>query len=136
MRVTIAGHSFYLEPSEVERAMSGIKPEPISGESVRIGRRSFPIKQVGAVITRQDRRDFSAAEVSRALRKMGFACKPAPAPEPPTLSEPAPMPTTLLDDAGMDAPEPTDMTSPMIAPPAAPQPAMGFLSSMDGFPRV
>jgi hypothetical protein len=28
--------------------------------------------QVGAVVTRQDRRDFSAGEVMRAMRALGF----------------------------------------------------------------
>jgi hypothetical protein len=30
--------------------------------------------QVGAVLTRQDRRDFSAEEVFRAMRALGFVC--------------------------------------------------------------
>ena len=34
MRCTIAGYSFNLIPSEVERALSGIDPEPVQGESV------------------------------------------------------------------------------------------------------
>jgi hypothetical protein len=79
MRVTIAGHSFYLQAGEVERAMTGVVPETLSGESVRIGSHTYPVKQVGAVVTGQDRRDFSAAEVSRALRRLGFTCGSAPA---------------------------------------------------------
>jgi hypothetical protein len=93
MRCTIAGHSFYLQASDVEYAMRGVKPEPVSGESVRIGRHVYPVKQVGAVVTRQDRRDFSAAEVSRALRRLGFTCLPAASessagPEAPETGEP------------------------------------------------
>ena len=76
MRCTIAGCSFYLQASDVERAMSGIKAEPVSGACVRVGRRWYPVEQVGAVITGQDRRDFSAAEVTRALKKLGFTCSP------------------------------------------------------------
>jgi hypothetical protein len=75
MRCTIAGYSFYLQTSDVEQAMKGVKTEPISGECVRIGRRWFPVKQVGAVITRQDRRDFSGSEVTRALQSLGFTCR-------------------------------------------------------------
>jgi len=78
MRCTIAGHSFYLQPSDVEKAMAGIKPEPIPGACVRVGRRWYPVKQVGAVVTGQDRRDFSGVEVSRALLSLGFACLDAP----------------------------------------------------------
>lgn len=56
--------------------MKGIKPEPVTGESVIIGRRHYPVKQVGQVITRQDRRDFSATEVLRAMAQLGFTCRP------------------------------------------------------------
>jgi hypothetical protein len=78
MRCTIAGHSFYLQASDVEKAMSGVKPEPIPGACVRVGRRWYPVKQVGAAVTRQDRRDFSGVEVTRALQSLGFACSPTP----------------------------------------------------------
>ena len=90
MRVTIAGCSFYLQASEVVALMKDIKAEPVTGESVKIGRRNYPIKQVGAVITKQDRRDFSAADVTRAMEKLGFTCSPAPAPEPAPVAEPEP----------------------------------------------
>ncbi|WP_424643269.1 SCO5918 family protein [Embleya sp. AB8] len=81
MRCTIAGQSFHLRKNEVESAMSGVKAEPITGESVRIGRRTYPVKQVGSVITGQLPRDFSAAEVVRALTKLGFTVNPAEAAE-------------------------------------------------------
>ncbi|CAM5734104.1 hypothetical protein SBADM41S_04569 [Streptomyces badius] len=60
MRCVIARFPFDLTKSGVLESMKGIKPEPVSGESVIIGRRTYPVKQVGQVITRQDRRDFSA----------------------------------------------------------------------------
>ncbi|MFI1154460.1 SCO5918 family protein, partial [Streptomyces sp. NPDC020817] len=31
--------------------------------------------QVGQVVTRQDRRDFSAGEVVRAMTQLGFTCR-------------------------------------------------------------
>ncbi len=65
--------------------MAGVDPEPVTGEAVKIGRRVYPVKQVGAVITRQDRRDFSAAQVIRAMKGLGFTCLPAPVPEPPAV---------------------------------------------------
>jgi hypothetical protein len=86
MRFTIAGVSFHLQQSEVERAMSGIKAEPVTGESVKIGRRTYPIKQVGSVITGQRPQDFNTPEVVRALTKLGFTCLPA------AVAEPAPQP--------------------------------------------
>jgi hypothetical protein len=82
MRCTIAGHSFYLLLSGVEAAMKGVMPEPVTGACARIGRHWYPVKQVGAVVTLQDRRDFSGAEVYRALQSLGFTCSPTP-PEAP-----------------------------------------------------
>lgn len=75
MRCVIARFPFDLTKAGVLDTMKGVKPEPISGDSVIIGRRHYPIKQVGAVITRQDRRDFSAGEVTRAMRLLGFTCR-------------------------------------------------------------
>ncbi|WP_330328561.1 SCO5918 family protein [Streptomyces sp. NBC_00536] len=80
MRCVIARFPFELTKSGVLASMKGVKPEPVTGESAIIGRRTYPVKQVGAVITRQDRRDFSAAEVTRALSALGFTCRAAAAP--------------------------------------------------------
>ncbi|WP_329125747.1 SCO5918 family protein [Streptomyces sp. NBC_01465] len=86
MRFVIARYPFEFTKLEVETAMKGVKPEPVTGESVIINRRTYPVKQVGEVITRQDRRDFTAAEVTRAMTSLGFTCRsaaasvPAPAP--------------------------------------------------------
>lgn len=77
MHVTLAGRTFYLTPVDVEQALGGVEPEEISGMSVTIGGTTYPLMQVGALISHQDRRDFSAAEVLRALRKLGFTCHPA-----------------------------------------------------------
>ncbi|MFG2831723.1 SCO5918 family protein [Streptomyces sp. NPDC048434] len=75
MRCVIARFPFELTKSGVLESMKGIKPEPGTGESVIIGRRHYPVKQVGQVVTRQDRRDFSAAEVLRAMTQLGFTCR-------------------------------------------------------------
>jgi hypothetical protein len=75
MRVTIARRHFYFHRNEVEEAMNGVTPEPVTGVSVEIGGVSYPIMQVGAVITRQDRRDFSSGEVQRAMAALGFPCR-------------------------------------------------------------
>jgi len=74
MRCVIARFPFDLVKSDVQASMKGIKPEPVTGDSVKIGRRTYPVKQVGEVITRQDRRDFTAGEVTRALTRLGFTC--------------------------------------------------------------
>lgn len=75
MRCVIARFPFELTKAEVLESMKGIKAEPVTGESVIIGRRTYPVKQVGEVITRQDRRDFTAGEVTRALTRLGFVCR-------------------------------------------------------------
>ncbi|MET9880106.1 SCO5918 family protein [Actinacidiphila glaucinigra] len=75
MRCVIAHFPFELTRSGVLEAMKGVKPEQVTGESVTIGRRTYPVKQVGQVITRQDRRDFSVGEVLRAMTRLGFTCR-------------------------------------------------------------
>ncbi|WP_199551036.1 SCO5918 family protein [Streptomyces sp. N35] len=78
MRCVIARFPFELTRSGVLESMKGVKPEQVIGESVIIGRRTYPLKQVGQVITRQDRRDFSAGEVLRAMTRLGFTCRGLP----------------------------------------------------------
>lgn len=67
MRCVIARFPFDLTKNGVLETMKGIKPEPVTGESVIVGRRHYPAKQVGQVVTRQDPRDVSAGEVLRAM---------------------------------------------------------------------
>ncbi|MEU7054712.1 SCO5918 family protein [Streptomyces sp. NPDC046197] len=74
MRCVIARFPFDLTKSEVEQSMSGITPEPVTGVSVTIDRRVYPVMQVGEVITRLSRRDFTVAEMHRALTRLGFTC--------------------------------------------------------------
>ncbi|MFG2195516.1 SCO5918 family protein [Streptomyces sp. NPDC048639] len=114
MRVIIAGYPFDLTASEVELTMRGVRPEPITGPSVKIGRSTFPVKQVGALVTRQDRRDFSAGEVTRAMTRLGFTCLAAPAPPPPP---PPPLSDEFL------YPEVLPISTPDRTPPTGPHPS-------------
>ncbi|WP_374986682.1 SCO5918 family protein [Streptomyces fradiae] len=82
MRCVIARFPFDFTASEVEALLAKVKPEPAEGPCAVIGRHTYPVKQVGEVITRQDRRDFTAGEVTRALRRLGFTVTQAPAPDP------------------------------------------------------
>ncbi|MET9960270.1 SCO5918 family protein [Streptomyces sp. NPDC006326] len=75
MRCVIARFPFELTKSGVLETMKGVKPEKALGASVIVGRRTYPVKQVGQVVTRQDRRDFSAVEVTRAMTQLGFTCR-------------------------------------------------------------
>jgi hypothetical protein len=77
MRCVIARFPFDLIKSEVEQAMRGRKPEAVTGVSVTIDRRVYPVMQVGEVITRQNRRDFTTGEMRRALTRLGFTCHDA-----------------------------------------------------------
>ncbi|HZP54254.1 SCO5918 family protein [Actinocrinis sp.] len=86
MRCIIAHFPFNLTKTDVQTLMHGVKPEPVTGASVTIGRRHYPAKQVGEIITRQDRRDFTADEVTRALSRLGFTCTPASTQASPTAS--------------------------------------------------
>ena len=85
MRCVIARFPFDLIKTEVEQSMSGITPEPVTGVSVTVGRRVYPVMQVGEVITRLNRRDFTTGEMRRALIRLGFTCHEArplmPAPD-------------------------------------------------------
>jgi hypothetical protein len=87
MRCVIARFPFDLTKSGVLESMKGIKPEQASGDSVIIGRRTYPVKQVGQVVTRQDRRDFSAGEVLRAMTQLGFTCPAPPQAAAPTRGQ-------------------------------------------------
>ncbi|MFI7386141.1 SCO5918 family protein [Streptomyces sp. NPDC049813] len=78
MRCVIARFPFDLTKAGVLETMKGVRPEPVTGESVIIGRRHYPVKQVGQAVTGQDRRDFSAGEVLRAMTQLGFVCRAVP----------------------------------------------------------
>ncbi|MFF3847211.1 SCO5918 family protein [Streptomyces sp. NPDC002328] len=78
MRCVIARYPFDLTKAGVLESMKGVTPETITAESVTIGRRRYPVKQVGEVVTRQDRRDFSSGEVVRAMTRLGFTCHAGP----------------------------------------------------------
>ncbi|MFE5597931.1 SCO5918 family protein [Streptomyces coelicoflavus] len=102
MRCVIARYPFDLTKGGVLDSMKGVTPETVTGESVTIGRRRYPVKQVGEVVTRQDRRDFSAGEVTRAMTRLGFTCHPAPGAEPApaaTAASPVETASALLGGA-------------------------------------
>jgi len=93
MRCVIARYPFELSKSGVLASMKGVTPELVTGESVTIGRRRYPVRQVGQVITRQDPRDFTVGEVVRAMTRLGFTCHDHPAPAPVDMPAPTPFQT-------------------------------------------
>ncbi|AZQ36259.1 hypothetical protein EJ357_24640 [Streptomyces cyaneochromogenes] len=102
MRCVIARYPFDLTKSGVLASMKGITPELITGESVTIGRRRYPVKQVGQVITRQDRRDFTGGEVIRAMTRLGFTCHAHPDATPVPVPSPLQSASALLGAAALD----------------------------------
>ncbi|MEU4263149.1 SCO5918 family protein [Streptomyces sp. NPDC025273] len=96
MRCVIARFPFDLTKSGVLESMKGVKPERGTDETVTIGRRRYPVKQVGQVITRQDPRDFSAAEVFRAMTKLGFTCRTLPEAAPTRSLSPLQQASAML----------------------------------------
>ncbi|WP_432133721.1 MULTISPECIES: SCO5918 family protein [unclassified Streptomyces] len=103
MRCVIARYPFELSRSGVLASMKGVTPELVTGESVTIGRRRYPVKQVGQVITRQDRRDFTGREVVRAMTLLGFTCHESLQPVPADV--PAPLRTASALLGGTAAPQ-------------------------------
>ena len=104
MRCVIARYPFDLTKSEVEDMLKGIRPEqPVTGQCAVISRKLYPVKQVGEVITKQDRRDFTAFEVTRALTRLGFTCHETP----PAPATPAPAPAPATENPTDSGPEST-----------------------------
>ncbi|MFF3821083.1 SCO5918 family protein [Streptomyces bluensis] len=99
MRCVIARYPFDLSKSGVLASMKGVTPEIVTGESVTIGRRRYPVKQVGEVVTRQDRRDFTSSEVIRAMTRLGFTCHTRPDAAPVWVSAPLQTSSALLGAA-------------------------------------
>ena len=102
MRCVIARYPFDLTKDGVLASMKGVTPEAVTGESVTIGRRRYPVKQVGQIITRQDRRDFTSGEVVRAMARLGFTCHDRPEAAPADVAGPTPLRTAsaLLGGTG------------------------------------
>ncbi|MFJ8537220.1 SCO5918 family protein [Streptomyces sp. NPDC093591] len=96
MRCVIARYPFELTKNGVLASMKGVTPELVTGESVTVGRRRYPVKQVGQVITRQDRRDFTSGEIVRAMTRLGFTCHEQPGTAPAGVSTPLRTASALL----------------------------------------
>jgi sorbitol-specific phosphotransferase system component IIA len=103
MRCVIARYPFELTKNGVLASMKGVTPELVTGESVTVGRRRYPVKQVGQIITRQDRRDFTSGEIVRAMTRLGFTCHEQPGAVP--VGVPTPLLTTSAPPGGTAAAE-------------------------------
>jgi hypothetical protein len=94
-RCVIARYPFELTKRVVLASMKGITPERVTGESVTIGRRRYPVEQVGQIVTRH-RRDFTSGEVVRAMTRLGFTCHEHPETVPVGVPTPLRTASSLL----------------------------------------
>jgi len=75
---TIKGKTFTLTKEDVEKALEGLEPEPLSGRAkyyVEHKGRRYPIKQVLAAVTGLPRLGFTAMHAHRILTELGFEVK-------------------------------------------------------------
>lgn len=70
--MTVSGHTYDLEPQQVEQALRSELPEPIVEHFVVINGRRWPPKQALALVTGLDRADFTTHQARRALTRLGF----------------------------------------------------------------
>lgn len=70
---TINGQRYTLTRAQVERALSGVAPEPAKLHAVQIGGHLFPVKQALSVVTGLDRLDFHSAAARSVFRRLGYS---------------------------------------------------------------
>ncbi len=71
--MTVSGHTYDLQPRQVEQALRDELPEPILEHFVVINGRRWPPKQALAVVTGLDRADFTTHQARRAMTRLGFS---------------------------------------------------------------
>ncbi|MGA6972996.1 MAG: hypothetical protein WBY93_15290 [Candidatus Binatus sp.] len=69
---TLYGKQHRLTRDQVEHSVAGWDPAPIDKYSVRIGRRSFPIKQVFGLTLDIPPAEFTSQQAYGILRRLGF----------------------------------------------------------------
>jgi hypothetical protein len=72
VRFTISGRHFNLSREQVEKALTGVEPEPTKLHAVQVGRHTFPVKQALSEVTGLDRLDFQSMDARRVFRRLGF----------------------------------------------------------------
>jgi hypothetical protein len=70
--MVIAHRRFELGPSEVERGLRGVLPEPVREHYIVVNERRYPPKQVVALVTGLDRSEFTTHHARRILTGLGF----------------------------------------------------------------
>lgn len=85
----IARRPFTLRSADVERAMTGVLPEPVKDHFVVVGQGRFPPKQVLGRVTGLDRADFTTHHARRVLSRLGFAAGRRSQDSPPARPVPS-----------------------------------------------
>lgn len=96
----IAGRSFELDSSSIERALEDTLPAPIKDHFVVVAGRRFPVKQVVSAVTGLDRADFTTHQARSLLRRLGFTVARRSETVPAPVSEPD---SALLPHGGRQA---------------------------------
>jgi len=71
--MVIARRQFELRPSEIERGLRGVLPEPVREHYIVVNQRRYPPKQVVALVTGLDRAEFTTHHARRILTGLGTA---------------------------------------------------------------
>ena len=88
--MVIAHRRFELAPSEVERGLRGVLPEPVREHYIVVNERRYPPKQVVALVTGLDRAEFTTHHARRILTGLGFPAGRRRSPREPARSESRP----------------------------------------------
>jgi hypothetical protein len=88
--MVIARRQFELRPSEVERGLRGVLPEPVREHYIVVNQRRYPPKQVVALVTGLDRAEFTTHHARRILTGLGFPAGRRGAAREHTPAEPSP----------------------------------------------
>jgi hypothetical protein len=73
----IGGRPFNFTKAEIERRMTGVRPEPIQKQLVEVQGTVYPPKQVVETMTGWHRRTYTTHEAERALTRAGLVCRAA-----------------------------------------------------------
>lgn len=71
----VAGREFALDKDTVKDKLATIKPQPIDLVYVKVGKKSFPVKQALAEATGLIKSQFTTQDAVRVLGRIGFEPK-------------------------------------------------------------
>jgi hypothetical protein len=72
MRFTLRGKELNLTPEDIEARLQGVDPEGSSQYHIAAHGKSYPVKQVLALITGMPNIAFTTADAYRILTKLGY----------------------------------------------------------------